>query len=161
MTSIFKLTQPTVSSLPVLANLPHSDLFVPEAIRRQFTASHQAFLPNQDWHLDQLYDFLPRLGVTMLQATHSRYVVDLNRALKPPYFGNFWSVVVAEKTAFNQPLYEILSSPKDVEQRLEDYYRPAIPLIGARDRQRRHHVLSASSRSKIRCKAAFRIGRSN
>jgi N-formylglutamate amidohydrolase len=60
----------------------------------------------------------------MLQATHSRYVVDLNRALKPPYFGNFWSAVVAEKTAFNQPLYEILPSPKEIEQRLEDYYRP-------------------------------------
>jgi N-formylglutamate deformylase len=124
VTPIFKLTRPTVPLLPILANLPHSGLFVPAAIRGQLTEVHQNFLPHQDWHLDQLYDFLPALGITMLQATHSRYVVDLNRAQKPPYFGNFWSAVVAEKTAFNVPLYATQPTPEAVEQRLEDYYRP-------------------------------------
>ncbi len=124
MTPIFNLIRPTVSSLPVLANLPHSGLFVPDVIRGQLTEVHQNFLPHQDWHLDRLYDFLPALGITMLQATHSRYVVDLNRSLKPPYFGNFWRSVVSEKTAFNVPLYATRPTPEDVEQRLEDYYRP-------------------------------------
>ncbi|WP_026072241.1 N-formylglutamate amidohydrolase [Nodosilinea nodulosa] len=124
MTPIFKLIRPTVFPLPVLANLPHSGLFVPEAIRGQLTAAHQTFLPHQDWHLDQLYNFLPALGITMLQATHSRYVVDLNRSLKPPYFGNFWSSAIAEKTAFDVPLYQTKPSAQDIEQRLEDYYRP-------------------------------------
>lgn len=124
MTPIFKLTRPTISPLPVLANLPHSGLFVPDEIRGQLTEAHQTFLPHQDWHLDQLYDFLPALGITMLQAAHSRYVVDLNRAPKPPYFGNFWSAVVAEKTAFNVPLYATQPTPEAVEQRLENYYRP-------------------------------------
>lgn len=124
MTPILKLTKPTVFSLPVLANLPHSGLFVPDEIRGQLTEAHQTFLPHQDWHLDQLYDFLPALGITMLQATHSRYVVDLNRSLKPPHFGSFWSAVVAEKTAFNVPLYATWPTPEDIEQRLEGYYRP-------------------------------------
>lgn len=124
MTPIFKLTRPTGSPLPVLANLPHSGLFVPKAIRGQLTEVHQTFLPHQDWHLEQLYDFLPLFVITMLQTTHSRYVVELNRSLKPPYFGNFWSSVVAEKTAFNEPLYATQATLEDVEQRLEDYYRP-------------------------------------
>lgn len=124
MTPIFRLRSPTAQALPILANLPHSGLFVPEAMRQQLTAAHQAFLPNQDWHLDHLYDFLPELGITMLQATHSRYVVDLNRSLKPPYFGNFWSAVVAKQTAFNAPLYQIPPSAQAIEQRLQDYYRP-------------------------------------
>jgi N-formylglutamate deformylase len=124
VTPIFKLTRPTVSPLPVLANLPHSGLFVPDEIRGQLTEAHQIFLPHQDWHLDQLYGFLPALGITMLQAIHSRYVVDLNRSLKPPHFGNFWSAVVAEKTAFNVPLYATQPTPEAVEQRLENYYRP-------------------------------------
>ena len=124
MTPIFSLKAPAEPTLPILANLPHSGLFVPEEIREQLTDIHQTFLPHQDWHLDHLYDFLPGLGITMLQATHSRYVVDLNRSLKPPYFGNFWSSVVAEKTAFNVPLYAIQPTPEDVERRLEDYYRP-------------------------------------
>jgi N-formylglutamate amidohydrolase len=124
VTPIFSLKPPTEPTLPVLANLPHSGLFVPDEIRGQLTEAHQTFLPHQDWHLDQLYGFLPALGITMLQATHSRYVVDLNRSLKPPHFGNFWSAVVTEKTAFNVPLYATPPTPEAVEQRLEDYYRP-------------------------------------
>jgi N-formylglutamate deformylase len=123
VTPIFKLTNPTVSPRPILANLPHSGLFVPEEIRAQLTDAHQTFLPNQDWHLDRFYDFLPALGITTLQATHSRYVVDLNRSLKPPYFGNFWSSVIADQTAFNVPLYRTRPSAQEIEQRLEDYYR--------------------------------------
>lgn len=123
MTSIFKLTQPTAFPLPVLANLPHSGLRVADEIREQLTDVHQAFLPNQDWLLDRLYNFLPALGLTMLQATHSRYVVDLNRPLRPPYFGSFWSAAIAEKTAFNVPLYRTKPSAQEIEQRLENYYR--------------------------------------
>ena len=32
-----------------------------------------------DWHLERLYDFADELGASVLVATHSRYVVDLNR----------------------------------------------------------------------------------
>jgi N-formylglutamate amidohydrolase len=45
------------------------------------------FLPDTDWHLEQLYDFLDALGASVLVATHSRYVVDLNR---PPDDANLY-----------------------------------------------------------------------
>lgn len=32
-----------------------------------------------DWHLQILYDFAEELGASVLAATHSRYVIDLNR----------------------------------------------------------------------------------
>jgi len=32
-----------------------------------------------DWHLPRLYDFAQALGASTLVATHSRYVIDLNR----------------------------------------------------------------------------------
>ena len=35
--------------------------------------------PDTDWHLPTLYDFLRGMDATSLIATHSRYVVDLNR----------------------------------------------------------------------------------
>ncbi|MEO1125587.1 MAG: N-formylglutamate amidohydrolase [Cyanobacteria bacterium J06639_16] len=124
MNKIFVLESPTTQALPILANLPHSGLFVPDAIRQQLTEAHQAFLPNQDWHLDRLYDFLPALGISTLQATHSRYVVDLNRSLKPPYFGDFWSSVIPNQTAFKVPLYQTLPSSEALKQRLQDYYLP-------------------------------------
>ncbi len=120
----FLLHRPTTPAIPVIASLPHSGLLLPAAMVAQLNPSHQHYLPNQDWHLDKLYNFLPRLGITVLQATHSRYVVDLNRSLKEPRLGNFWQSAIAETTAFNVPLYQTLPSPAEVEQRIEQYYHP-------------------------------------
>jgi N-formylglutamate deformylase len=124
MTSPFLLHLPTTQPIPVLANLPHSGLLIPKEIADNLETSHQHYLPNQDWHLDKLYNFLPRLGICVLQAIYSRYVVDLNRALQEPLFGNFWRSVVAEKTAFDTSLYQVSPSPQEIQQRVDRYYRP-------------------------------------
>ncbi|AFY55324.1 N-formylglutamate amidohydrolase [Rivularia sp. PCC 7116] len=122
---LFNIYQPTtVKSLPIVANIPHSGLFVPEDIATQFTAEHLNSLPNSDWHLDKLYDFLPNLGITVLQATHNRYVVDLNRQAKEPLFGSFWSAVIPENTAFNKSIYQNQPTDKEIKARIEKYYLP-------------------------------------
>ena len=36
-------------------------------------------VPDTDWHMERLYAFAKDLGASILVATHSRYVVDLNR----------------------------------------------------------------------------------
>ena len=115
---LFNLSQPTVKALPIVANIPHSGLFVPEDIAAQFTSEHLNYLPHSDWHLDKLYDFLPSLGITVLQATHNRYVVDLNRQVKEPLFGSFWSSVIIENTAFNQNIYQYKPSQKQIQERI-------------------------------------------
>lgn len=122
MTTPFLLHLPTVQTIPIIANLPHSGLFVPQEIADQLEPHRH--LPNQDWHLDKLYDFLPSLGITVLQATHSRYVVDLNRSPEAPLFGNFWRSIVAENTAFNVSLYQTTPSHSEIQQRVEQYYHP-------------------------------------
>lgn len=111
---------------PIVANLPHSGLQVPPDIAQQFTQQQLRTLPNSDWHLQPLYSFLPSLGITVLQANYSRYVVDLNRALKPPFFGSFWSAVVPERTAFKQRIYKegCLPSRAQVRSRIDQYYTP-------------------------------------
>lgn len=121
--NLFNLHEPPDSTVPIVANLPHSGLFVPNEIAAQFLPDHLRTLPNTDWHLDKLYDFLPRLGVTVLQATHNRYVVDLNRAPKEP-FGDFWTAVVPQQTAFKQPIYQSYPSDEQIRSRLQTYYQP-------------------------------------
>jgi len=120
----YLLHTPKAKRSPIIASIPHSGLLIPSEMALQLREEHRHYLPNQDWHLDKLYDFLPDLGVTVLQAIYSRYVVDLNRPLKEPFFGNFWRSPIAEKTASNLPLYQILPSPQQIEQRIEQYYRP-------------------------------------
>jgi len=69
----------TAGSGPLLVSMPHVGTFVPPEIAARMTAAARA-LPDTDWHVDRLYDFLGELGASAIAATQSRYVIDLNRA---------------------------------------------------------------------------------
>ena len=121
---LFTLLRPRGSRLPVVANLPHSGLQLSDEVADAFTPRQRRRLPNSDWHLQALYDFLPALGVTVLQANYSRYMVDLNRSTTPPLFGSFWSSALPEKTAFGDEIYLKKPSETAVAARVEHYYTP-------------------------------------
>lgn len=63
---------------PLVVSVPHAGRHLPDAIALRMTREARA-LPDTDWHVDTLYDFAPATGATFVVATHSRYVVDLNR----------------------------------------------------------------------------------
>lgn len=64
---------------PLLISMPHVGTYLPPKLVSRLTdEAHQ--VPDTDWHLDRLYAFARDLGASILMATHSRYVVDLNRA---------------------------------------------------------------------------------
>lgn len=110
--------------VPIIASLPHSGLYVPPEIDRLFTRRHRQWLRNTDWYLPHLYSFLPELGVTMLEATHSRYVVDLNRDPSGELYGSFTRAVVAEATADGAPIYSEPPDPSALIGRVEAYHAP-------------------------------------
>ena len=64
---------------PLLVSMPHVGTRVPEAIAARMTELAKT-VPDTDWHVDRLYDFLDELDASVLAATQSRYVIDLNRA---------------------------------------------------------------------------------
>jgi len=108
---------------PIIATIPHSGTYIPDAIERRFKQPRPP-LANSDWHLDKLYDFLPDLGVTVLQATHSRYVVDVNLALKVPLYGSYKPCVIYEETTFGKPLYDEPLTLPEITERIDRYYHP-------------------------------------
>jgi N-formylglutamate deformylase len=116
---LFTVHEPTTKAIPLIANLPHSGLYIPQQIAAQLS---EAYLPNQDWHLNKLYDFLPQLGITVLQANYSRYVIDLNRGIKEPIAGNFWTSAIPLQTAFGQQIYKINPSQDQLESRIPKFY---------------------------------------
>src|SRR5687767_13734656 len=86
--------------------MPHVGTFIPRSVGRQL-ADCAARRPDTDWQLPRLYDFLESIGATVLEATHSRYVVDLNR---PPdganlYPGQDTPLLCPVDTFDRQPLY--------------------------------------------------------
>lgn len=65
-------------SAPLLVSIPHAGTHLPPAIAARLS-EHGRQVPDTDWHLERLYGFARELGATLLVATHSRYVIDLNR----------------------------------------------------------------------------------
>jgi len=63
---------------PLVIDVPHAGTHLPDALALRMTAAARA-VPDTDWHVDTLYAFARDAGATLLAATHSRYVVDLNR----------------------------------------------------------------------------------
>ena len=107
--------------------MPHTGTFVPEWLAPRLSPAARP-LPDTDWHLERLYDFLDALGASVLVATHSRYVVDLNR---PPdnanlYPGQDTTGVVPLDSFHREPLYLPGFPPSEEEaaERIRMYWRP-------------------------------------
>ena len=67
---------------------------------------------------------MPQLGITILEAAYSRYVVDLNRAAKAPFIGSFWQAAVTKQTAYGKSLYCEALPQQHVQARIDQVYRP-------------------------------------
>jgi N-formylglutamate deformylase len=112
---------------PLLLSMPHVGTHIPDALsRRMMPIAHT--VPDTDWHLEQLYDFADQLGASILAATHSRYVVDLNR---PPdnanlYPGQDTTGLCPIDTFAKQPIYRMGEEPDETEirDRVRQYWKP-------------------------------------
>jgi N-formylglutamate deformylase len=112
---------------PLLIDVPHAGTFVPPAIAARLTSAARA-LPDTDWHVEKLYAFARDAGATLLCATHSRYVVDLNRdpAGTALYAGADNTEVCPSRTFANEPVYEDGSAPApgEIAERIATYFAP-------------------------------------
>ncbi len=112
---------------PLIVSMPHVGTYVAPGLAARMTEPALA-LPDTDWHVDQLYDFLGELDASLLAATHSRYVIDLNR---PPdgtnlYPGQQTTGLVPIDTFARDPIYRAHQAPdeREVAERIERYWRP-------------------------------------
>ena len=82
--------------------------------------------PMTDWHLEQLYDFLPALGATTIFATVSRFAVDLNRPPQPRalYPGRFETGLVPLETFQGETVFRRPPAPEEVEARRAAWHAP-------------------------------------
>jgi len=100
----------------LLISMPHVGTHVPPQLAARFTPEARQ-LPDTDWHLERLYDFADELGASVLVATHSRYVIDLNR---PPdgaslYPGRSVTGLCPVDTFDDTPLYAAGDGPGEAE----------------------------------------------
>ena len=114
-------------STPLLISVPHDGHFLPGTIKKRMTPAGRD-IPDTDWHVARLYDFSADLGASMVFASCSRYVVDLNR---PPddaalYEGQVATGICPLQSFAGDELYNSGEAPDkaEIEERVRDFWRP-------------------------------------
>ena len=124
----FEWLRNTSTEIPILVSVPHCGNKFPDELKDQFNPQLVSAPDDTDWFVDQLYDFAPAIGMNMITAKYSRWVIDLNRdpQSKPLYTdGRIITGLCPTTTFLGQPLYKDERTEIDqieVNRRLEKYY---------------------------------------
>ena len=123
-TAAFDLTR---GDGPLIVSIPHAGTMLPPEVAERLVPA-ALDVPDTDWHLPVLYDFVADFGATVLAARASRYVIDLNR---PPggeslYPGQATTGLCPTILFDGTPLYRPGAEPDDAEtaRRLETWWKP-------------------------------------
>ncbi len=112
---------------PVIVSFPHDGVLLPAEIKDHFNALGQQ-VPDTDWFVNQLYNFLPDLDVSFFIPEFSRYVVDLNRSSQGGslYPGQYETSVCPVATFDDESIYKDGKEPDadEVTRRIAAYWQP-------------------------------------
>lgn len=112
---------------PLLVNVPHAGTYVPPRLQGRLTPVAHT-VPDTDWHVHLLYQFAVELGAGLMVATHSRYVVDLNRDPddRPLYPGADNTELCPTTTFDREPIYRdaVQLDAQEVASRREEFWSP-------------------------------------
>jgi len=118
------------TEVPIIISVPHCGIDFPDELKDQYKPNLISAPDDTDWFVHQLYDFAPSMGMMLIAAKYSRWVIDLNRdpKSKPLYTdGRIITALCPSTTFLGEPLYN--DERKEVNQaevnrRLEKYYWP-------------------------------------
>lgn len=123
MTSVFTFT---AGNTPLLVSIPHTGTLVPGPISDRFTPdAHQ--LPDTDWFVDRLYQWVTTRGAGLLAANYSRYVVDLNRSPDDiALYSGHGTGLLPNQTFAGRPIYlpDMEPDKEETSRRLQQFWLP-------------------------------------
>lgn len=112
---------------PLVIAAPHVGTYIPPDIAAKLNDTGLA-VRETDFHVHRLFDFARELGATTLFATHSRYVVDLNRDPEGAnlYPGKFETGLCPVSDFDRNPIYPEGHNPCAAETlfRRDTYWQP-------------------------------------
>lgn len=130
MNEPYFLTETKTEKVPIILSSPHSGVEFPDELKAHFRPELMAQPDDTDWFVHRLYDFAPELGITMIHAKYSRWVIDLNRTpdSKPLYNdGRIITELVPKTDFFGNEIYvdkKHIPDDAETERRTENYYKP-------------------------------------
>ena len=114
--------------LPILISVPHAGTAIPPALQALMQPHIIRDVPDTDWFVKEVYGFAPKMGIAVVAANYSRYVIDLNRSLQQTALyddGRAVTGLFPEQTFAGEPIYRD-TAPGEAEKLayIEQIYRP-------------------------------------
>lgn len=112
--------------LPVIASIPHGSDFIPDEFLPDLVSPDRLWV---DAFTPELYAFLARAGVSVVEAEYSQFVANPNRRPQSPKFAPFWEGIVASTNSDGDALYSEPPSSEQIDERIRrayDTYHAAI-----------------------------------
>jgi N-formylglutamate deformylase len=112
-------------SAPLLVSIPHAGTEVPDWLASRLSPAARP-LPDTDWHVPELYDFLGELGASVIAATQSRYVVDVNRPHTDEslYPGQLTTGLFPTETFTGEPVWTVPLQEGEKDRIKEEVWHP-------------------------------------
>jgi N-formylglutamate deformylase len=128
MTEILNILPAKGKRVPVIVSCPHVGTEIPIEIAREMDPSLVMNVPDTDWFVHELYGFAPEMGITLVHAGFSRYVVDLNRdPAGAKLYGDDRpeTTLVPVQSFGGKPLYRNATpDDKEIARRKAQYFDP-------------------------------------
>lgn len=126
--NVFHLIESSFNN-PIIISIPHCGTAFPDELKGHFLEDKIADLDDTDWFLQDLNDFASELGITVIYANYSRWVIDLNRDPQSAPLYNDGRLITGLTTTsdfLGNPIYKEGFEPdqNEIERRLENYYWP-------------------------------------
>ncbi len=126
----FTIIEPSAPKIPFILSIPHCGVAFPEEIKATYNSELIRQPDDTDWFLERLYDFASDLGITIIHANYSRWVIDLNRDPESHPLYNDGRIITALTPVTDFLGNAIYSKPnlepnkEEVDRRLATYYWP-------------------------------------
>jgi N-formylglutamate deformylase len=135
MVKTHDIITPSNKILPIVVSCPHVGTYVPDDIKDQMVPGIAEATEDTDWFVHDLYNFCPKIGITLIKANYSRFVIDLNRdpSGKSLYKDNRRQTAIVPLTTFDgKSIYKNGEvSPQEIARRRGLYFDPYHDAINA------------------------------
>lgn len=137
MSHPFVIIEPKTKKVPFVLSVPHCGVEFPGELREDYKPEMMSAPDDTDWFVHELYNFASELGITIIHAKYSRWVIDLNRDPKSVPLYNDGRIITGLTTTtdfFGNDIYvsdDKIPDQKEIERRLSTYYWPYYEKIEA------------------------------
>lgn len=127
---LFSIKEATSPLVPIIISVPHSGTKFPAEIKNHYKKRMRKHIDDTDWYVHKLYEFASEMGITIIKANLSRWVIDLNRDPESaPLYNDGRLITTCTPTTdfFGNNIYkssELEPNPEEKQRRLDTYYWP-------------------------------------